>query len=323
MINPVKWSLARQAGGPAWLVLPALLMLVLPCSLLASGERRFGTPEEAVKSLVTAAEAGDTNAIRGIFGPEGHELVSPDVVQASEERQQFIKRLTEKTEIVHRSDAKVEIQIGADGWPFPIPLVMEGTQWFFDIKAGSEEILNRRIGRNEIGAIQVCHAYVQAQREFAMVDRDGDDVVEYARLLRSTPGKHDGLYWPATDGWEMSPLGPLISEARAEGYRGRSKTKALADDQSAPYHGYYFKILTRQGQHAPGGKYKYIINGHMVGGFAMVAWPAEWGNSGVMTLMVNQTGRVYEKNLGPNTAGIASGILSFDPDSTWKPTEGQ
>lgn len=290
------------------------LILVLPVRLFAVGEERFNSPEEAVKALTTAAEAKDTNAMHAIFGPAAHELVSPDVVQKTEEHEAFMQRLTNKVDLVHESDSKVELQLGADGWPFAIPLVKQDGRWFFDTEAGKEEILNRRIGMNELGAIDVSHAYVNAQREYAAKARNGDDVLEYAQHLRSTPNTHDGLYWHVQPGETLSPFGPLISEAHTEGYR---KTTKIMTDEQSPYHGYYFKILTRQGKHAPGGKYNYIINGHMLAGFALVAWPAEWGNSGIMTFVVSQRGKVYEKNLGPKTDTIASAMTTYDPDSTW------
>ncbi|MGD0261395.1 MAG: DUF2950 domain-containing protein [Verrucomicrobiota bacterium] len=290
------------------------LMWVLPGRLLAAGEERFSSPEAAVDALKAAVEARDTNALHAIFGPAAHGLVSGDVVEAAEERELFVRRLNEKVNLVAASDSKRELQLGADGWPFPIPLVKQDGQWLFDTEAGKEEILNRRIGANELGALQVCRAYVQAQREYASVARDGGEVLEYARHLRSTPGAHDGLYWSTRTGDELSPLGPLIAQARVEGYR--QQTKILTDEQS-PYHGYYFQILTRQGKHAPAGKYNYIINGHMIGGFALVAWPEEWGNTGVMTFVVNQQGKVYQKNLGPKTPSIAKAMTTYDPDTTW------
>jgi hypothetical protein len=287
---------------------------VLPGRLLAAGEERFSSPQAAVDALKAAVEASDTNALHVIFGSAGHSLVSVDVIEATEERELFMNRVKEKVNLVAESDSKEVLQLGADGWPFPIPLVKQGGQWFFDSEAGREEILNRRIGANELGAIQVCRAYVQAQREYASMDRTGDGVLEYAQHLRSTPGTHDGLYWSTRTGDELSPLGPLVAQARVEGYR--QKTKILTDEQS-PYHGYYFRILTRQGKHAPAGKYDYIINGHMIAGIALVAWPAEWGKTGVMTFVVNQQGKVYQKNLGPKTTSIAQAITTYDPDSTW------
>jgi hypothetical protein len=197
-------------------------------------------------------------------------------------------------------------------------LVKQDGQWLFDTEAGKEEILNRRIGRNELDTIRVCHAYAQAQRDYAGEDHSGTGVLEYAQHLRSTPGQHDGLYWHAESGEEISPLGPLLAQAHVEGYR--HETKIMTDTQ-VPYHGYYFKILTRQGRHAPGGKYDYIINGNMIGGFALVAWPAEWGNSGVMTFIINQQGKIYESNLGPKTAAKASSMTTYDPGSGWSLAE--
>jgi hypothetical protein len=301
------------------LVLTSLL-LALPGRLLAAGEERFSSPQAAVDALKAAVEASDTNALHVIFGPAGHALVSVDVVEAAEEHELFMSRVKEKVNLVPASDSKQELQLGADGWPFPIPLVKQDGQWLFDVEAGREEILNRRVGANELGAIQVCRAYVQAQREYASEDRNADEVLEYAQHLRSTPGAHDGLYWSTRTGDELSPLGPLVAQAHGEGYR--KQTKILTDEQS-PYHGYYFKILTQQGKHAPGGKYSYIINGHMIAGFALVAWPAEWGNTGVMTFVVNQRGKVYQKNLGLKTASIAAAMTIYDPDPTWTPPGGQ
>jgi hypothetical protein len=289
-------------------------VLVLPGHLFAAGEQQFSSPEAAVDALKTAVAAKDTNALHAIFGHAAHALVAADVVEATNERELFVSRLEEKTALTRESDSKAVLHLGADGWPFPIPLLKQDGRWFFDTEAGKEEILNRRIGANELGAIDVCRTYVQAQREYASVDRNGDEVLAYSQRLRSTPGTHDGLYWPSKAGDEQSPLGPLVAQARVEGYR--HKTKILAGEKM-PYHGYYFKILTKQGKHAPGGKYGYLINGHMIGGFALVAWPAEWGNSGVMTFIVNQQGKVYQKNLGSKTSSIADGITSYDPDDTW------
>jgi len=237
-------------------------------------------------------------------------------VQASHGFSNFVRRISEKVSLVRATDSKIQLEIGLDAWPFPIPLVRDNAQWFFDTAAGKEEILNRRIGADELGAIRVCRAYVEAQREYASVDRNNDDVLEYAQHLRSSTNSHDGLYWHAEPGEEISPLGPLVAQSHEEGYR--HQTKIMAENQ-VPYRGYRFKILTRQGSHAPGGKYNYIINGHMLAGFALVAWPAEWGNTGVMTFIVNQNGKVFQKNLGPNTARLAPGMSTYDPDATWQP----
>jgi hypothetical protein len=295
----------------------ALLALIFVASLRldAAAQQQFASPDEAVNALVTAAEARDTNTLHAIFGPVAHELVSPGIVQATNESETFLRRLTEKAALVRASDTNAVLQLGADGWPFPIPLVKQPDgKWLFDTLAGKEEILNRRVGRNELGAIRVCRAYVDAQREYASQPRSSDGVLEYAQHLRSVPGTRDGLYWPAAADEELSPLGPLIAQAHGEGYR--RQTKIMTDEQS-PYRGYYFEILTRQGRHAPGGNYNYIINGHMIAGFALVAWPAEWGNSGVMTFIVNQQGKVYQKNLGARTSAIAPGMTTYDPDASW------
>ena len=279
------------------------LGLALPVCSAAVEEQTFNSPNEAVNALVAAAQNNDTNAIHLIFGPAGHELISPDVVQATDEFKMFKERLAEKTQLITNSDTNATLELGTDGWPFPIPLVKQGAQWHFDSAAGKNEIFARRIGRDEMGAIDVCNAYVEAQREYASQDRMGDGVLAYAQFLRSTPGTHDGLFWPTNQpGEELSPLGPLIAQARVEGYH---RAAIMLNDEQAPYHGYYFKILTGQGKHAPGGKFKYCINGRMIAGFALVAWPAEWGDTGVMTFIVNQQGKIYQKNLGSKTARIA------------------
>jgi len=294
----------------------AILALMLPLRAPAADEQTFAGPQEALNALVAAATSHDTNSLRAIFGPTGHDLVSPDAVQATEEYQMFVQRLTEKAQLVTNSATQMTLEIGADAWPFPIPLVNQDGQWFFDTAAGKAEVLARRIGMNETGAIDVCNAYVEAQREYAGQDRLGDGVLAYAQFLRSTPGTHDGLFWLAKPGEELSPLGPFVAQARVEGYH---RTATMLNEEQAPYHGYYFKVLTRQGKHAPGGKYNYIINGRMIAGFGLVAWPAEWGNTGVMTFIVNQQGKVYEKNLGPKTEKIARAITTYDPDDMWAP----
>lgn len=294
------------------------LALVLPVGARAVDEQIFASPQEAVNALVTAATKHDTNALHSIFGPEGRNLISPDAVQATKAFKMFVQHLTEKVQLVTNSNSKATLEIGTNGWPFPIPLVKQNGRWFFDTAAGREEILARRIGRDELGAISVCNAYVEAQREYASEDRMGGGVLAYAQFLRSTPGTHDGLFWPAKAGEELSPLGPLVAQARVEGYH---RSARMMNEQLAPYHGYYFKILTCQGKHAPGGKYNYIINGRMIAGFALVAWPAEWSNTGVMTFIVNQQGKVYQKNLGPKTTKIAKAMTAYDPNDTWTPAQ--
>ncbi len=310
--NPRRW------WRMAWQVVLGL-GLGWPPGVSAAGEQTFNSPDDAVNALVAAARNNDTNSIRLIFGSAGHELISPDVVQATEEFNIFVQRLTEKTQLSRNSESNATLELGADAWPFPIPLVKQGAQWNFDTAAGAAEILARRVGRDEMGALNVCRAYVDAQQDYASQDRQGDGILAYAQFLRSTPGTHDGLFWPADQpGDTLSPLGPLIAQACVEGYRHTAK---MLNDEQAPYHGYYFKILTRQGKHAPGGKYNYRINGRMLAGFALVAWPAEWGNTGVMTLVVSQQGRIWQKNLGPKSAKVAKAMTTYDPDATWAPAQ--
>jgi hypothetical protein len=252
--------------------------------------------------------------LRAIFGPQGRELISPDAVQAEQSYQMFVQRLTQNVELVTNSDDNISLYIGNDDWPFPIPLVKRDGEWLFDTEAGKQEVLARRIGMDELGAINVCHTYVQAQREYASEDRMGNGILAYAQRMHSDPNTHDGLYWEVQPGDPLSPLGPLIAAAHGEGYH---HTAQMLNEQAAPYHGYYFRVLTRQGPHAPGGSYNYVINGNMIAGFALVAWPAEWGNTGVMTFMVNQQGKVYEADLGPKTGKYAANMKEFDPDNRW------
>jgi len=292
----------------------AIPALALAPRIWAADQETFPSPQDAVNALVPAAESHDTNALHAIFGPEGHQLMSPDTVQAAAAYKIFAQRLQEKIVLITNSDTRVSLQIGNDAWPFPIPLAKQGGQWFFDTAAGKQEIFARRIGMDELGAIGVCRAYVNAQREYASQDRMGDGVLAYAQHLHSDPGTHNGLYWPAQPGEPLSPLGPLVASARGEGYQ---HTARLLNDQIAPYHGYYFKILTRQGKHAAGGKYDYIINGRMLAGFALVAWPSNWGNTGIMTFIVNQQGGVYQANLGPDSAARAASMTAYNPDASW------
>jgi hypothetical protein len=312
----LSFSWARRIVSPTSVL--ALIVLTLPVSALAANEQTFASPQDALAALVTAATNHDENALHLIFGHEGHALVSPDLVQANDESNLFIKRLTQKVQLFNNSDTNITLEIGTDSWPFPIPLVKQDGKWFFDSTAGKQEILARRIGRDEIGAINVSNAYVDAQREYASQDRLGDGVLAYAQFLHSNADKHDGLYWHSQAGEELSPLGPLIAQAHVEGYHNTAK---MLNDEQAPYHGYYFKILTSQGKHAPGGAYDYIINGHMIAGFALIAWPAQWGDTGVMTFIVNQQGKVYQKNLGSSTFDIAQDMTAYAPNGTWIPVQ--
>lgn len=300
-----------------------LLALALGCAFTvhAAGDpqdtgRRFAGPEEAVEALRLATAAADTNALRDILGPGAEDLENPDRIQATNELRTFSAALSAIHHLVHISDTRVLLELGDDLWPFPVPIVKKDGGWFFDTEAGKDELLNRRIGKNELATLPVMRAYVDAQREYASSDHSGGGVLKYAQRLVSSPGKRDGLYWPPDFDGDESPLGPLVAFAAPEGYG--PELRAEDETKRGPFHGYCFKILTRQGKHAAGGKYNYVINGNMIGGFAMVAWPAEYGASGIMTFIVNQEGRVYQKDLGPKTSRLVSRMKSYDPDPTWR-----
>jgi hypothetical protein len=279
-------------------------------------QKGFASAEEAVKAWIAAIKADDNKEVLAIFGPGGKEVVySGDPVEDKQRRAKFIKDYDQKNALAKDGD-KMVLSVGEKDWPFPIPLVKKGDQWFFDTKAGKEEILNRRIGENELSTIQTMLAIVDAQREYAMNDLDGDGILEYAEKFRSDAGKKNGLYWETKEGEEPSPLGSLTANARAEGY-----TKAGSKDKPMPYHGYYFRILKAQGKNAAGGAYDYVVKGQMIGGFAVVAYPAKFGNSGVMTFLVNHDGVVYQKDLGKKTDQAAKAVKKFDPDKTWKKVE--
>ena len=309
------FCLARRIATVAALLAVATLVVLwhVPEPGAAS-QRYFASPEDAVKALAEAVRSNDTAALDQILGPVRKELVTDDEVQDATRREAFAKYLAEKADLVKETDSRVILHIGNESWPFPIPIVKKDGQWYFDTEAGKEEILNRHVGENELTAILVCRTYVKAQREYALKDWEDTGVLAYAQKLRSDPGRKNGLFWRTQPGEEMSPFGELIAQAWKEGYR---KKKAAFKEESTPFHGYYFRVLTKQGKNAPGGRYNYIINGNMVAGFALVAFPANWSRSGVMTFIVNQDGRVYQKNHGPETMKIAQEMKSYDPDGTW------
>jgi hypothetical protein len=301
-------------------IIAGVMMLAGFCqSALAADakQKSFKSPEEAVRALVGAVKGNDTKELLAILGPAGKELIfSGDEVADKAGRDRFVKAYEEMNKLVSENDKKVILTVGNEEWPYPIPVVKKGENWLFDTKAGKEEILNRRIGRNELNAIQVCLAYVDAQREYIMEDRDENKLLEYAQRFISRKGEKNGLYWETKEGEAQSPLGPLIAKASGEGYAGKGP-----GGKRNPYHGYYYRILKSQGKNAPGGEYDYLVNGKMIGGFALVAYPAEYGNSGVMTFIVGQDGVVYEKNLGKETGNIAAAMKKYDPDKTWKKVE--
>jgi Protein of unknown function (DUF2950) len=299
LTNPIS-SLAR-------LLTAALLAFAMTSA--ASAQQSFKTPEEAVEALAGAAKAHDRKGVLAVLGADAADIVSSgDDVADRADRDRVIEAYDAKRQVVMEGADKAVLVLGNQDWPFPIPLVRKDGSWRFDTAAGREEILFRRIGRNELAAIQTILAFVDAQQEYAEKGIGGNGV--YAQRIVSRPGTKDGLYWPAQSGEDESPLGDLAASAAAEGYR--------AGQQRIPYHGYYYKVLTRQGPNAPGGALDYVVRGKMIGGFALVAYPAQYGNSGVMTFLVNHQGTIYEKDLGEQTAGIAAGMTAFNPDNTWQ-----
>src|SRR5262245_41740677 len=285
----------------------------LAASAPAIKPRSFPSPEAAAAAFVGALRADDLKAMTAILGSSAERLISSgDPVADNDERERFVKAYDEAHSLVRDGD-RVVIQVGKDEWPFPIPLVKAGSEWRFDARAGQEELLARRIGKNELEAIQVSLAVVDAQREYWRRNPQNAPILQYARKINSTKGARDGLYWPGQPDEEPSPLGPLVAEAQRQGYLGQG-----SGGKPVPFHGYYFRLLTGQGPDAAGGAYDYLVKGQMVGGFALVAYPAHWGASGIMTFIVNHDGVVYEKNLGPKTAGAAEAMKRFNPDSTWR-----
>ncbi len=296
------------------LMLMATTYFVESAAAATVKQEQFGCPEDGVKALISAVKANDTKELLAIFGSDAKVLIfSGDEVADQVARERFIKAYDEMNQLERKDENRAILHVGSEDWPFPVPVMKKGSSWYFATSEGKEEILNRRIGRNELNAIQVCLAIVDAEREYASRDRTGAGILQYAQKFLSEPGRKDGLYWPAKDGEEPSPLGPLAAKASDEGYR-----KKGPGDQPVPYHGYFYKILKAQGKHAPGGARDYLVNGKMIGGFAVVAYPAEYNNSGVMTFIVNQDGSVYEKNLGKKTELIAKNMKAFDPDGTWR-----
>ena len=294
-----------------------VILVGLHVSAADTNPKSFKSPDEAVRALAEAVKKDDTKELLAIFGPAGKEIIfSGDEVADKTGRDHFIKAYEEMNRLAKEDDTKAILHVGNQDWPFPIPIVKAGEGWRFDTQEGKEEILNRRIGRNELNAIQVCLAYVDAQREYAQEKRERRGLPEYAQRFVSEKGKMNGLYWEAKEGEEQSPLGPLMAKAVKEGYTGKK-----SDGKRVPYHGYYYRILKSQGKNAPGGEYDYVIKGKMIGGFGLVAYPAEYGNSGIMTLMVNHEGIVYQKDLGKDTEKIAMAMKQFDPDKTWKKVE--
>jgi DUF2950 family protein len=304
----------RRRAAMTLMALMLALPWARPSGAAPAAQRTFASSEEAAQALAAAIKASDTKAMLAVLGEGAQPLISSgDPVADRNARDRFLHSYDEAHSLVPGEGGDTVLQIGTNDWPFPIPLVKSDAGWRFDAAAGKQELLDRRIGRNELSAIQACLAYVDAQREYYERDPDHDSLLQYAQKLASSPGKRDGLYWDAKPNEEESPLGPLFARARAEGYAGTGK--------GAPYHGYVFHILTAQGPAAAGGAYDYLAHGKMIGGFGLVAYPAKWDVSGVMTFVVNQDGVVFQKDLGPNTAAAAKAIKTFNPDDTWKRVE--
>jgi Protein of unknown function (DUF2950) len=294
----------------------ALVLASLPALPLAAAEparaRSFDTLQQAVDALVQAAASADTAALIAIFGPEGKDIVSTGDAVADKNRMlKFAELAKQKLEVAPESLNKATVVVGPDDWPMPVPVVRTQGKWRFDAKAGRREILARRIGGNELDAIELLRGYVEAQQEYASVERDGSPMRQYAQKFLSTRGKHDGLSWWNEDGTPGGPFGEGIAKALAEGYTDKTK----------PFNGYYFRILTAQGPAARLGARNYVVKGMMIGGFAAVAWPANYGVTGIQTFQVNNDGIVYQKDLGPDTARLAAAIKQYDPDKTWMVTE--
>ncbi len=272
-------------------------------------QKTFKTADEAVDEFIAALGKDDVNSLLDIFGREyEEELIGGDRIASRES----IEQAYEKAKDMHKlrddgKDRKI-LYVGSEAWPFPFPLVKENGTWHFDTDEGIEEVVSRRIGRNELNAIEICRAYMDAQIEYSSVDRDGDEVLEYAQKIGSTEGKKDGLFWESGDNEELSPFGPLVADAK-DYLEGR--------EPGDPFKGYYYKIITRQGEHAAGGRYDYIINGNMIAGFAFIAFPADHDNSGIMTVMCSHQDKVYQKNLGEDSDLIAAGIDEYNPDASW------
>jgi len=305
----ISSSTMRYASSWTRLAAITLALLVVALTSAASAQQSFKSAEEAADAIVAAARSGDRKAMVTVLGRDGEDIVSSgDAVADAATRQDFLAAYDVKHQVIMEGDSKAVLIVGRDDFPFPIPLVRRDGAWQFDTAAGREEVLFRRIGRNELRTIQTCLAYVDAQNEYAEKGIAGNGV--YAQRIVSRSGEKDGLYWPAKSGEDESPLGDLAAGAAAEGYR--------AGNRRQPYHGYYYKILTRQGPNAEGGTLNYVVRGKMIGGFALVAYPAEYGNSGVMTFLVNHQGIVYQKDLGPKTDRAITAMQSFNPRNGWQ-----
>lgn len=296
-----------------------VLILITSLAALAactSKPKDFDSPEAAAQALIEAAKADGNSALLKVLGKEGKPLIdSGDPIADKNARANFVESYTAANSLDKSVPDSITLEVGEDKWPFPVPIVSVGGKWHFDSPTGVEELINRRVGANELDTIQSCLAYADAQREYYMRNPDNSPLLHYAGRLISTEGKKDGLYWPAAENEEESPIGEGFAKARAEGYAKEGTMKG------EPFHGYIYRLLTKQGANAHGGAYDYLVNGELLGGFAAIAFPAEYGNSGVMTFMVNHDGVVFSRDLGPDTAKLAMAIDTFDPGADWKKEE--
>jgi len=297
----------------------AISAFVLACILAtpiafaeAAAQQVFPSLEAAVRALVTAGKADDLKTLSAVLGPDADQVLSSgDPIADKNARNDFVRRYQEMHRLAYDEQGRVILYIGAENWPVPIPLVKRNGGWVFDTAAGKQELLYRRIGRNELFTIDVLEDLADAQAEYASEARDGESAGQFAQRILSDSGKHNGLYWVTAEGESESPIGPLVASASAEGYKKDSGGNPV------PFHGYYYKVLTRQGKNAPGGAKNYLTDGKMTKGFAFLAYPAEYRASGVMTFMINQDGVIVQKDLGPDTATLASAIAEYNPDKTW------
>jgi hypothetical protein len=306
-------ALVRRLGAIALAACGTVALTLSPACTRKSEHRTFATPEEAVRVLHETVKSGNMDNLLAIFGPEGRELVaSSDPATTRRNQEVFLVAYAEGWRLGDLGPDRKELVVGHEEWPFPVPLVKDGRTWRFDTAAGKEEVLRRRIGRNELAVLRICDTYVLAQRAYASQGHDGKRAGVYARRFASEPGTQNGLYWPTRRGERRSPLGDLVAQAAEEG-------RPLGGQQGpAPFHGYHFRILEAQGPSAPGGAADYVVNGSMTGGFALVAWPSEYDVTGVMTFLVGRDRIVYEKDLGPETQVTASAMRRYDPDSSWQ-----
>jgi hypothetical protein len=309
-----RWYETAIGGMRCALLVLGASVFIAAGAVAAGTQRNFASPEEATQALVQAVKAQDRPATLAVLGKDASSWISSGDAAADHAAvARFIGAYDAKHQLLQK-DGKATLTLGTDDFPFAFPIVRKGQRWHFDTAAGKVEMLARRIGENELSAIEVLEAVVDAQLDYASADRNGDGVLTYARKFASSPGKHDGLYWPAEPGQAPSPLGELLAKASSEGFHA-------SGNKPTPYHGYYYRLLQRQGKHAPQGALDYVVGGRAIGGFAVVAYPARYGNSGIMTFIVNQDGKIYQSDLGPNTQAKALKMQEYDPGKGWAPVD--